>query len=163
MAEIVLTRKNGDVYTVLVDDEDLERVRAAGPWYVFSVSKSNHYPYVKAYVPNKRGSVIYLHRLITNAEPGQIVDHINRDGLDNRRANLRLCSRSQNNGNRHRNQNNTSGFKGVSWCQKRRAWTACISRDSRTLHLGSFETPEEAHSAYCSAALEYFGDFARFK
>ncbi len=101
---------------------------------------------------------IFLHRLILNAQPGDICDHINGDTLDNRRENLRLVTKSQNSQNRVRQSNNTSGYKGVSWCQGK--WQAYIKVNGKKIHLGTFSTPEEAARAYDAAAIKYFGKFA---
>ena len=87
------------------------------------------------------------------------VDHINGNGLDNRRSNLRPASRSQNGANRGAPSNNTSGFKGVT--RFRLKWMAKIQVHGRTIHLGLFATPQEAARAYDTAALEHFGEYAR--
>ena len=104
------------------------------------------------------------HRLawfyMTGKWPSEGLDHINTDRTDNRWANLRLANKSQNEANSPRNKANTSGFKGVS--RKRNKWQAGIKKDYVRYNLGSFATPEEAHQAYCEAAKETFGEFARF-
>lgn len=89
------------------------------------------------------------------------VDHIDTDSLNNRRANLRLATISQNNANRKRPKNNTSGYKGVYWDKKSEKWAAMISVDGRLRRLGSFDDPKDAYEAYCTAAKEYHGEFAR--
>ena len=89
------------------------------------------------------------------------VDHVNGSKNDNRLANLRLATNSQNACNRSASARNTSGFKGVSYSRKMRAWKADIRVDGVGLHLGLFPTPELAHMAYCKAAAELHGEFAR--
>lgn len=94
--------------------------------------------------------------------PGQEIDHINRDFNDNRVANLRLATRSQNSANMVKPRAASSGYKGV--YQNRHSpgtWFAQISVDSKSKFLGRFTTPEEAHAAYVAAAQEHYGDFAR--
>jgi hypothetical protein len=91
---------------------------------------------------------------------GQI-DHINGDGLDNRIANLRLATNSQNMANRRHNRNSTSPYKGVSYVKKWGRWVARIQKDKKRVEIGYFFTPEEAHAAYVAAAREAFGEFAR--
>jgi hypothetical protein len=103
----------------------------------------------------KTGKVT-LHRLITGAGPGQHVDHINHDRLDNRRANLRLCTPRENNWNRP--GSSFSGLKGVSPFRGR--WRAVITLGGRQLWLGLHETAEAAARAYDEAATKHFGDFA---
>lgn len=90
------------------------------------------------------------------------VDHINGNGLDNRRENLRLANRAQQNRNTRMKRNNTSGFKGVSYHKPNNRWCAYITVNSKTVYLGSFLTPEEAHEAYCKKATEVYGEFANF-
>lgn len=159
MGSFSITRKNGDVYEVLVDDADLDRVVVAGPWHVKITPWAT---YVTRDVPAGTGqSAQQLHRFLTEAPKGVQVDHVNRDGLDNRRENLRLCTQTQNLANRGRFSNNTSGFKGVSWYAKTRKWKAQIQVGKVKRHLGYFDLPEDAHKAYCKAAEEGFGKFAR--
>jgi hypothetical protein len=110
----------------------------------------------------KRTVTVQMHRQLCE---GPEVDHINGDGLDNRRSNLRPCTRSQNMANRGRQRNNTSGYKGVSrsgrkWCARIYAPNPNGGR-SRALTLGRFDSPEEAHAAYCEAAKRLHGEFAR--
>ncbi|HUR07040.1 MAG TPA: HNH endonuclease, partial [Nonomuraea sp.] len=104
---------------------------------------------------------ISLHRLLCNAQPGQQVDHRNGDGLDNRRSNLRLCTRSQNIGNARTPRTNTSGYKGVYFERARGLWCAEIWFNMRKRRLGRFADPKDAARAYNAAALEQWGEFAR--
>lgn len=89
------------------------------------------------------------------------IDHENRDTLDNRRSNLRACSRSLNNANSRRRKDNTSGFKGVSYDAARNRWWASLCCDGKDVLRKRFRTREEAYEAYCRAAREYFGEYAR--
>lgn len=86
-------------------------------------------------------------------------DHINLNTLDNRRANLRIATSSENGCNRTRRSDNTSGFKGVYPCKNR--WYAQISIRGHQIYLGSFKSPEDAYVAYCDAAARVHGEFAR--
>ncbi|MBV8278501.1 MAG: HNH endonuclease [Verrucomicrobia bacterium] len=102
-----------------------------------------------------------MHRLIVNAPPGVQVDHVNGDGLDNRRANLRLASATQNAHNRKIRRDNTSGFKGVRFDQSSQRWDARITFQGKRYYLGLFVTAELAARTYDQAARRLFGDFAR--
>lgn len=105
--------------------------------------------------------MILLHRYLLNAPNGVHVDHIDGDGLNCRRLNMRLCTQSENNLNTPMRSDNKSGFKGVSWEAKAKKWRAEIGRAGKVRTLGRFATASEAHAAYTAAALELFGEFAR--
>lgn len=102
---------------------------------------------------------VYMHRLIINAGVGQEVDHVNGDGLDNRRINLRIASRSQNAAN-HRGHGGTSRYKGVNWHKQRQRWVANIKHCDQRQYLGLFDSEEGAALAYDEAAARLHGEFA---
>ena len=107
-----------------------------------------------------------LHRVVwmfvTGEDPGDWeIDHIDGNGLNNSFANLRKANRSQNMCNSRLTADNSSGFKGVSYCKQTKKWKASIQINGKQLHLGRFDTPEPAHMAYCKAAAELHGEFAR--
>ena len=149
MKEIKLTQ--GKV--ALVDDADYEWL-SQWKWtyggYAFRMIRDG----------TRKQRMIYMHRVIMDAQPGEQVDHINRDGLDNRRENLRLCSSSQNNGNQRKTRG-SSRFKGVSWHKEGRKWQTGIKLHGTQRHLGLFTDEVEAAHAYDDAAREKFGEFAR--
>lgn len=89
------------------------------------------------------------------------IDHWDRDGLNNKLANLRSCSSSENKANATTPSHNTSGFKGVSWCENQKKWRATISKDRRIYYIGVFDDPAVGHSAYLDKARELYGEFAR--
>ena len=101
---------------------------------------------------------IYLHRLIAEAEDGLVVDHIDGDGLNNRRENLRVCSNKENCRSRHKARGR-SKFKGVLWNRQNQKWKANITIDGRLNHLGFFDDDVLAARAYDRAVQENFGDF----
>lgn len=110
-----------------------------------------------------RARNILMHRLLLNAPPGVEVDHRNGNGLDNRRANIRLCTHVENSRNRHSLRlTKASRWKGVVpyASQIGTRWRARIHVSGKNLSLGSYGTEEEAARAYDTAAREHFGEFA---
>lgn len=104
---------------------------------------------------------VYLHKKIFGeTPPGYVVDHVNRNVLDNRRENLRLATVGQNNRNNDQHKYSKSGRKGVSWYDKYNCWRAAISVNGKKKHLGYYETVEEAAEAYTEAALKLYGEFS---
>jgi len=96
----------------------------------------------------------------TGSDPDLLdVDHIDGDKCNNRISNLRLASESQNCANRKRRSDNKSGFKGVYAMGKK--WAASVTSNKKRVHLGLFETPELAYSAYVSVATVKHAEFAR--
>lgn len=111
------------------------------------------------------GQVLWEHRLIwlivAGEWPSALVDHINRDGSDNRWINLRLASAQQSCFNTSNRSDNKSGFVGVHWHAGAKKWRSQITISGKCKHLGFFDTPEAAHEAYRSAARLSHGTFVR--
>ena len=104
-----------------------------------------------------------VHRIVFLMHKGYLpktIDHINGDRLDNRIENLRAVTANQNQHNRKLNSNNTSGFKGVSWCKTHKHWRAAVKLEGKKIHLGLFKTPEEADAVVRKAREELHGTFA---
>lgn len=155
MKEIPLTQG----FVALIDDEDVELV-SRHKWFA-SRHGSRVYARTNVLDANSHRKTLPMHRLIMNPGRGLDIDHINGNGIDNRRSNLRSCSRSRNKANAAAYANNRSGFKGVYWQKDVRKWRAQIRVMGRKLHLGLFDARQEAALAYNKAAVEHFGEFAR--
>lgn len=98
---------------------------------------------------------------MTGEWPNEEIDHINGDRSDNRMANLRAATRSQNSANRGLGSNNSSGLKGVSRITRNGKWQSGIFGGRQRRHLGVFDCPAAAHFAYIVAADKAFGEFAK--
>ena len=146
-----ITLSNGQI--ALVDDEDfgfLSQYR----WYL-SVQK---------YAARMSGrKQLYMHRVIMGNPPGKEIDHINYDGLDNRKQNLRVCEHRENIRAQRRTNRGTSQYRGVhfdaSRITQRNKWAAKIMVDRKTIHIGRYATEKDAAWAYQQAARRYFGNF----
>jgi len=119
----------------------------------------NEYVYIaidyKLYLAH-RLAWLYIH----GEWPENDIDHINQVKYDNRRVNLRACTRSQNAVNRGIQSNNTSGYKGVFWHNKNKKWRATINHKGKLFSLGCFDDIKEAAKAWNVKALEIYGEFA---
>lgn len=124
--------------------------------------RSNGYATTHWRRPDGGRTTMGMHRLIMGAPPfpGAQVDHINGNKLDNRSANLRWATRSQNQANTGLRKTNSSGYKGVYWHKEKGRWRAMISFEGRLRHIDYYDTAEEAARAYDAAAIELFGEFA---
>jgi hypothetical protein len=135
-----------------VDDDDYEQLNK-WLWYVNNKGIA---------VCNRQGGdgKILMHRFILRlSTKAPDVDHINGDKLDNRKKNLRLCTKSQNQANRGKQINNTSGFKGVFELNEK--WLAQIRFNGRSIYLGTYASKIQAAKAYDKAAVRYYGEFAK--
>ena len=139
----------------LVDDEDYENLQQFN-WSLHVTAGSD---YAKHIIKGTNLTEL-MHRRIMNAIKGQEIDHINGNGLDNRKSNLRIVTHQQN----LMNQKKTRGisqFKGVTWDKSRKKWMARIKLNRKTINLGRFETEKEASDTYDKASIQYFGKYAK--
>lgn len=110
-----------------------------------------------------KGKKVLMHRLIMNVPESMEVDHIDGNGLNNRRSNLRVCTRSQNGKNRKLAKNNKSGYHGVHFAnteKRKKRWVASIRVNGIKRVIGRFYTPLEAAHAYNRVALQNHKEFA---
>lgn len=160
--EIPLTR--GFVAVVDVVDSDL----ALFNWRTGGNQSDRHYAVRWQYFEGNR-CLLSMHRVILERILGRVLlkdeecDHRDLNTLNNCRSNLRIATRAQQGANRGLGKGNTSGFKGVYLNKRNGRWIAHIKVMGKHKMLGAYATPEEAHAAYCDAAVKYFGEFARFE
>lgn len=138
----------------LIDDADAELVRRYN-WRTYARPRSggcNYYAYT-----HPAGKILYMHRLIMAAGAGIEVDHIDCDGLNNQRSNLRFATRAQN----CANKNTGLQHRGICWDKQTSNWRCTISFNNKNIHVGRFGDRDDALRAYDRRALELYGEFAR--
>ena len=133
-----------------VDDSDY-LLLADYSWYLDSRGYATRY---------SRGKYIGMHRMVNDTPDGMLTDHINGDRLDNRKSNLRTCTRAQNGMNRGKQRNNTTGHKGVYSIPSDR-WRAQITFRGKRINIGTFDEIDDAISAHRATSKKYFGSYAK--
>lgn len=156
--KIALTRG----YVTLIDCEDWKKALHIS-WHV-GLTNSGYARAEAGVAHGGKRKILRLARFLMGVDFGdpRIVDHINGDALDNRRANLRICTKAQNNLNRGPNKSN-NGHKGVTWRSDKRKWEVRISVKRKVYRLGYFTDFDEACAAYREVAPKYHGEFTRFE
>ena len=141
----------------LVSDEDYEALSRYRSWML----DTRGYVVRKKHISRdtitrvKKTATIQMHREVMGFPEGYCIDHVNGVKTDNRRENLRTATNKQNQQNRGKQKNNTSGYKGVGFRKKLNKWIGHIGVDGKTLYLGIFDCPVNAAKAYNEAALKY--------
>lgn len=150
MKQINLTQ--GEV--AIVDDDDYDRLSK----YKWRLQKNHNCKYAMS---GKYPQTLYMHHLILCAVPGKIIDHVDNNGLNNQKLNLRYCTHAQNMRNRSKYTISSSRYKGVSLVKSTHKWEASIRLDGKKLHLGQYESEEEASVVYDDASRKLHGQFSK--
>lgn len=175
MPELIIESKTHGKHKILFDECDKEFVES----HTWNIKKCKNTFYAKTNIPHpdggwytwtnpktgkirrrRRMTSLRLHRLIMNPPKGMMIDHINGDGLDNRRENLRVCTNAENQRNARLSSRNKSGYKGVSWNKRDKKWRSQIQHERKVRHIGYFDCPKEAARAWDAVAKELFGEYA---
>ena len=152
----ISTKKYPDTYA-LIDDDDYDEV-SKYKWYT---KKTTNVKYAtRWFIVDNKIKIEYMHRFILKVKNGFDVDHINHNGLDNRKKNLRVCTRSQNNMNSRKRKNQTSKYKGVYYNKRDNKWVSQIRHNKKTICVGCFLNEIDAAKAYNKAAKKYYGEYA---
>ena len=168
---LIIENKKHGTFTVLYDADD-EKLISQYKWYVYKDKRNS---YAQTHIPHpdggwylqpgrktrrKRTTTIQMHKLIIqdSLKEGMQVDHINHNGLDNRKSNLRPCTFQQNRFNQRPHKNSASPYKGVT--RQYGKWCAQIFTNGKSTYIGSYNDEEEAARAYDAKARELFGEYA---
>lgn len=149
ITEIYIASPTHGHFTCLVDTVDLPMISK----YSWCINKESTYFYCRSSSKPK----VKMHNLIMNTKP---VDHINHNTLDNRRSNLRHCTHTENMRNSKRQNNNSSGYKGVTYCRRKKRYLCQIIYNNKNINLGYFKDKKLAAIVYDLAATLLFKDFA---
>ena len=160
--EITLNGRRGVVLVSAIDSEWAKQYT-----WCKKASRKGKTSYAHRYTwPDRKNKCYHMHREILSRMlgrdllPGEQCDHIDGDGLNNCRDNLRLATNGQNQHNRAPNRAGSSRFKGVWWSKDREKWRTQIQCDRKVIRIGHFDSETEAARAYDHAALRYHGEFA---
>jgi len=135
----------------------IRKISVKGSWKGTEIGTTKPNGYKVAVVDTKMYRIHHLIWVYHHGYKVPLIDHINRNPSDNRIENLRPCTRGQNQGNSTARKGK---YKGVTFCKQTQRWRAQISIKHKGIHLGRYDNPEDAASAYNTAAKEYFGEFA---
>lgn len=155
MKKIIVNSKTFGTHTILVSDADYAEL-SKFTWSVYK-GRSTFYAVTRL----SKYKTIAIHRMVTKAKTGEMVDHKDHNGLNNMRSNLRRCTASENSKNMLMHKNNPFGYKGVGFDKRRDFYYSRIRVDKTNKFLGYFMTPIDAAKAYNSAAIKHYGEFAK--
>lgn len=138
---------------------DKEFVDMVAP-YAWMIHKARTNKYVYSFDKNNNNKIFRLHRMLMFARDGEIIDHINHNGLDNRLENLRFVNSSQNSVNRGIKPRSNSGYYGVSWEKRKKRYGAYFCHNYKHIWVGRFKSAKAAAIARDKMIIEYHGDYA---
>jgi hypothetical protein len=152
------SRIHSGKYEAIVSPEDGDLI--ADNWHVDYCNPKRQYAARSTPDTNALHRVIMMRMLGRKLLQTELVDHVDGNGLNCQRSNLRLATRSQNGANQGKTVRNKSGYKGVCWHADYKKWHAQIKSQGKVFSLGLYDDPEVAYQAYCEKAIELHGEFA---
>ena len=159
MTFTIISKTHGQ-HNIIIDDEDWEMVKLYN-WHIeYAPATLTYYVNTNKCDNNGKQHNLRLHRYLTNCPKDKMVDHINHDGRDNRKSNIRICTHEENQWNRYKKRNNNNRYKGVSKSKKSKKWRSYINVNTKAIYLGSYPDEISAAKAYNEAAIKYYGEFA---
>lgn len=156
MKKIALTRGQ----FALVDDTDFEWLNQ-WKWY-YQPHRQTGYAKRTQRIDGKKTHISMHHLVIGKPPIGLVTDHMDCNGLNNQRHNLRFCTDAENKRNRDKTKQNSSGIKGAYWQKQINRWYSRIQVNGKSIYLGTFDTAQLAGEAYNRAAIIHHGEFSRF-
>lgn len=158
-ATIVINSETYGIHKFIIDIDDVEKC-SKHQWCVFNGGRVGYKGKAFYGASNINNKQTLLHRFLLDAKSGFVVDHVNGDTHDNRKQNLRICSKKLNCQNRRNiNKNNTSGHKGVTWNKATNCWMAYIHIDNKYKNLGYFQDIKDAIEARKNAEIKVYGEY----
>lgn len=159
--------RKGEIYEILIDSEDLEKIKALNysVTCIYMKNSESYYALVNKYTRlpdnSREQKLIYLNRYIINCtSENEEVDHINHISLDNRKCNLRITTVSENSRHRGRiNKNNTSGYRNVTWDKEMKKWKVQLYLDGKNIIFGYFNDVDEAGKVAKEVREKHYGKF----
>lgn len=147
-------------YHAIVDASDYDWI-SQYTWHMAPGNRGYKYAATNIKIEGKhRYRIRKMHSIIMDTPKGMSVDHINGNGLDNRRTNLRVCTHKQNCQSKIKRKIGASSYKGVTWDKEQNKWRVKIGIDYKRIDLGRFDSEKDAAKAYNEAAIKHFGEFA---
>jgi hypothetical protein len=155
--EGIIVRKDGSKHSFYIDKQDYDKVKD----YRWKIMFNGRTAYVTGRLKGSNKQYL-IHRIILSPKTKEKIDHIDGNGLNNRRNNIRLCTYTQNNQNAQIRKDNSTGVKGVRKVKSGK-YSARIQSNKKRINLGTFNTLEEAKEAYNKKAQELHKEFTRYK
>ncbi len=145
----------------VIDDTDFDNLKAFN-WFAVK-DRDRWYAATSIVRDDGKRQLLRMHRFVADAPAEMQVDHINGNGLDNRRSNLRVCTHQENQWNRQAApRNSTTGLQGVNYNKANKNFRAAIKHNKKSIHLGVFSTKEAAFEAYKAASIKFKGEFSPY-